>query len=263
MIREHLTDTAISHGRFIVKLAVTRQEIEAAFRLRFEVFNMELREGHPESYLSGMDQDAYDDYCDHLIVIDTEYEKVVGNYRMMSGTAAENPLGYYSETEFDLTALRDLPGAKLELGRSCVHKDFRNASVIGLLWRGIASYIDNYNIRHLFGCASLHSSNPAEVSVVYSYLNRFHRADSRYHVRPLRRLKDVQMLSFCDREQAFSIMPPLMKGYLRLGAQICGEPAYDPVFGTTDFLILLDTEKLLGRYRRKFFSVAPEPACTA
>ncbi len=262
-MREQHADRVISHGRFTVKLADTQQEVEAAFKLRFEVFNRELGEGVGESYLTGMDRDLYDDYCDHLVVIDTESEKVVGTYRMMPGAAAEDSVGYYSETEFDISVLRSLPGAKLELGRSCVHRNYRNASVIGLLWRGIASYVDTYDIRHLFGCASLHSSNPAEISIVYSYLNRFHRAHERYQVRPLRRLNDVHMLPFSDREQAFSAMPPLMKGYLRLGAQICGEPAYDPVFGTTDFLILLDTEKLLERYQRRFFAEEQERLCAA
>lgn len=262
-MREQLADMAISHGRFTVKFAVARQEIEAAFKLRFEVFNLELSAGLPGSYLTGMDKDAYDDHCDHLVAIDTESEKVVGTYRMMPGVVAENSVGYYSETEFDLTAFRNLPGAKLELGRTCVHRNFRNASVIGLLWRGIASYVERYDIRYLFGCASLHSSNPAEASVVYSYLNRFHRAGERYQVYPLRRLNDVRMLPFSDREQAFSAMPPLMKGYMRLGAQICGEPAYDTVFGTTDFLTLLETEKLLERYHRRFFSGEPERVCTA
>jgi putative hemolysin len=250
-------------GRFVVKLATKREEIESVYRLRFKVFNQELREGLSESYITGMDQDAYDDYCDHLIVIDTESEMVVGTYRMLPGAVAENSIGYYSETEFDLASIRSLPGTKLELGRSCVHRNFRNASVIGLLWRGIASYVDKYDIRHLFGCASLHSSNPAEISVVYSYLHRFHRADGRYQVQPLRRLNDVQILPFSDREEAFSSMSPLMKGYLRLGAQICGEPAYDPVFGTTDFLVLLDTEKLLDRYQRRFFREEPQRVCAA
>ena len=263
MMRSHRSDIAISQGPFAVKLAVKEEEREAAFRLRFEVFNLELGEGLPESNLTGMDKDVYDDYCDHLVVIDSVSEKVVGTYRMMPGVVAENSIGFYSETEFDLTSIRSLSDSKLELGRSCVHKDFRNAFVIGLLWRGIASYIDHYDIRHLFGCGSLHSSNPAEISIVYSYLNRFHRADERYKVQPLRRLRDVQMFSFCDREQAFSAMPPLMKGYLRLGAQVCGEPAYDHVFGTTDFLILLDTEKLVKRYQKRFFSEEQRSVCAA
>ena len=263
MTKAQFETLTISQGRFTVKLAVGKQEIEAALRLRFEVFNLELGKGLPESYLTGMDMDGYDDYCDHLIVIDTETDNIVGTYRMMPGIVAENSVGYYSETEFDLTALRNLPGSKLELGRSCVHRNFRSASVIGLLWRGIASYVAKYDIRHLFGCGSMHSSNPAEISVVYSYLNRFHRADERYRVKPLRRLREVRMLPFCDRDQAFYAMPPLMKGYLRLGAQICGEPAYDHIFGTTDFLILLDTEKLLDRYQRRFFPDAPDRVCAA
>lgn len=263
MIREQLTDTAISQGRFTVKLAVEKRDRDAAFKLRFDVFNRELKEGLPESYLTGRDKDAYDDYCDHIIVVHTERDEIVGTYRMMPGMVAENSIGYYSENEFDITAIKSIPGAKLELGRSCVHKDFRNASVISLLWRGIASYVDKYDISHLFGCASLHSSNPAEVSIVYSYLNRFHRADERYHVQPLRRLNDVHMLSFCDRDQAFSVMPPLMKESLRVGAQVCGEPAYDPIFGTTDFLILLDTEKLFASYRRRFSAEVVEHVCAA
>jgi len=263
MMRSRRADMAISQGRFAVKLAVKEEDIEAALGLRFDVFNRELNAGLPESYITGMDKDAYDDYCDHLIVIDSESEKVVGTYRMMPGVVAENSIGYYSETEFDLTSIRNLPDSKLELGRTCVHKNFRNTFIIGLLWRGIAAYVDKYDIRHLFGCGSLHSSNPAEVSIVYSYLNRFHRADERYQVQPLRRLNDVRMFSFCDREQAFSAMPPLMKGYLRLGAQVCGAPAYDPVFGTTDFLVLLDTGKVLKRYQRRLFSEEKQSVCAA
>jgi putative hemolysin len=263
MITEDFTSVAVSHERFAVKLAVEASELEAAFRLRFEVFNRELKGGLPGSYATGLDKDMYDDYCDHLIVTDMESGTVVGTYRLLPGAVAENSIGYYSETEFDLSSIRGLPGAKLELGRSCVHKDFRNASVINLLWKGIASYTDRYGIRHLFGCGSIHSSNSAVISLIYSYLNRFHKAEERLKVRPIRKLDDVRMLTFCDRVQAFSLLPPLMKGYLRIGAQICGEPAHDPVFGTTDFLVFLDTEKLLTRYRRRFFGEALEQQCVA
>jgi putative hemolysin len=263
MIRDDFADTALWRGRFMVKLAVETGEIEEALRLRFEVFNMELNAGLAGSYATGMDKDIYDDYCDHLIVMDTQNDMVVGTYRLLPGKVAENSVGYYSETEFDISAIKALPGAKLELGRSCVHKNFRNAHIINLLWKGIASYVDKYDVRHLFGCGSIHSTNSARISLVYSYLNRFHRTDERLSVHPIRILNDVRMLPFCDREQAFSLMPPLMKGYLRIGAQICGEPAYDPVFGSTDFLILLDTERLLKRYRRRFFREAPEHTCVA
>jgi len=263
MLKEDFADVAISHGRFAVKLAVEAQEIEAALRLRFEVFNRELSAGLPESYATGMDRDIYDDYCDHLIVCDTQSGMVVGTYRLLQGEVAENSIGYYSESEFDISSLRNLRGAKLELGRSCVHKDFRSAAVISLLWRGIASYVDKNEIRHLFGCGSVYSTNSAELSLIYSYLNRFHRADERFNAFPFKRLNDVRMHQFCDREQALALLPPLMKGYLRIGAQICGEPAYDPVFGSTDFLVLLDTEKLLSRYKRKFFIGEQQRLCVA
>ncbi|HET6515043.1 MAG TPA: GNAT family N-acyltransferase [Thermodesulfovibrionales bacterium] len=253
----------ISHGRFSVKLAVENHEREAAFRLRFDVFNRELHEGLSESYLTGMDRDEFDDYCDHLVVVDRENERVVGTYRMMPGVVAENSVGYYSETEFNLSAIRSLPGTKLELGRSCIHKDYRTVPIIGLLWRGIAAYVERYGIRYLFGCASLHSANTALVNIVYSYLNRVHRADERYTVDPLKRQPGVQMLSFCDRDAAHSLMPTLMKGYLRLGAQICGEPTFNPLFGTTDFFVLLDTDRLIERWRRKVLREGAEHACAA
>jgi L-ornithine Nalpha-acyltransferase len=262
-MRPHRACLAISQGRFTVKLVLEKRDLEAAFRLRFDVCNEELNKGLPESCLKGMDKDAYDDYCDHLVVIDTQSKKVVGASRMMPGVVAENSIGYYSESEFDLTAIRNLPGAKLELGRSYVHQDYRNAAIISMLWKGIAAYSEAYDLQLLFGCGSLDTANMAEINIVYSYLSRFHKADERYRVDPLKWLQGVQVLSFCDREMAFSLMPPLMKRYLRLGAQICGEPAFDRVFRTTDFFVLLDTETLLERCRRRFFREEPEHACTA
>ena len=251
------------HGRFAVKLAEEGREVESAMRLRFEVFNKELKEGLQESYASGMDKDRYDNYCDHLIVTEVTTGKIVGTYRLMRGVVAEKKVGFYSETEFDLSAIKRMPGEKMELGRSCVHRDYRNAAVVGMLWKGIAVYVERHRVTHLFGCGSLHTNNPAEVSMIYTYLNLFHRAGTHCNVRPLIRLEGVRAFSWCERESVFPLLPPLMKGYLRVGAEICGEPAYDPVFGTTDFFILLDTQKLLGRYRRRFFSEDKEPLCAA
>jgi putative hemolysin len=260
-MRHYSEDLKTEHGRFTVQLALTAGEIESALRLRYEVFNRELDEGLPGSYLTRMDKDPYDDYCDHLIVIDTCTTIVVGTYRLMPGIVAENSLGYYSESEFELSAIKQLPGEKLELGRSCVHRDYRNTAVVGLLWKGIAAYVERFNIRHLFGCASLHTTDPEEVNMIFTYLDLFHRADERFNVRPLIRPQDVETFQMYDRDLVFSMLPPLMKGYLRIGAQICGEPAYDPVFGTTDFFMLLDPGKLLDRYRKRFFGKAREQVC--
>lgn len=249
------------HGRFIVKLAEYLDELESALRLRFDVFNTELNEGLDSSYLTGLDRDCYDDYCDHLVVIDTCCNRVAGTYRLLLGSVAENNIGYYSESEFDITPVKSVMGEKLELGRSCVHRDYRNAGVINLLWAGIARYMEIYNVRHLFGCASLHTGDPAEVGMVYSYMNAFHRACDEFTVYPLKKFGSMNLPHIADRETAFGKLPPLIKGYLRLGALICGEPAYDEVFGTTDLFLLLDTEKLISRYRRRFFQEPVEMLC--
>lgn len=241
-------------GRFAVKIAEHHSELQDALRLRFEVFNEELKEGLASSFSSGLDWDEYDSYCDHLIVVDTDSGRVVGTYRLLPGFVAENNIGYYSEGEFELTLIKSLPGEKLELGRSCVHRDYRNTRVISLLWSGIARYVDLHNMRHLFGCASLHTSNPEEVCSVYSYLRAFHHAEHHLAVTPLKKPAGFSALHGIAKEEAFDKMPPLVKGYVRLGAKICGEPAYDEEFGTTDFFFILDVGELLSRYKKKYFS---------
>lgn len=248
---------------FTIKVAEYYEELEKALRLRFEVFNRELKEGLESSYSTGMDRDIYDEYCDHLIIIDNRCDKVVGTYRLLLGFVAENNIGYYSENEFDLSAVRAVPGEKLELGRSCVHKEYRNSGVINLLWAGIARYTEIYRVRHLFGCGSLHTSDPAEVSMVYSYMNMFHKAEPAFDVFPMKKLPGVDFSSIVDQKAAFEKLPPLIKGYLRLGARICGEPSYDVEFGTTDLFLLLETERLINRYKKRFFHEPNETLCRA
>lgn len=240
-------------GHFIVKLAESYSEFEEALRLRFDVFNRELNEGLQWSYVTGMDRDVYDDFCDHLIVVDTQCNRIVGTYRLLLGFVAENNKGYYSEGEFDLSAIRSIRGEKLELGRSCVHKEYRNTNVLSLLWAGIARYIEMYRVQHLFGCGSLHTSDPSEVSMVYSYMNNFHRAEPCYTVHPMKKLSGVRLYAIADKAAAFEKMPSLIKGYLRVGALLCGEPAHDAAFGTTDLFLLLETERVISRYRKRFF----------
>ncbi|MBF0505417.1 MAG: GNAT family N-acetyltransferase [Nitrospirae bacterium] len=263
MVNAQYTVLSMRSGHFIVKLVEYFEELENALRLRFEVFNRELNEGLDSSYLTGMDRDSYDDYCDHLVVIDTRCNKIVGTYRLLLGSVAENNIGYYSEGEFEMTAIRSLSSEKLELGRSCVHKNYRNAGVINLLWAGIARYTEINDVRHLFGCGSLHTDDPVEVSMVYSYMNMFHRAGAEFNVHPMKKLQSVLLSRIVDRKTVFDKLPPLIKGYLRLGALICGEPAYDDIFGTTDLFLLLETGKLISRYKRRFFQETDETLCRA
>ncbi|MFI5293948.1 MAG: GNAT family N-acetyltransferase [Thermodesulfovibrionales bacterium] len=261
MYHDAKTNFMMTQGRFLVKLAEDRSELEKALKLRFEVFNLELKKGLAISYLNGMDTDEYDKYCAHLIVIDADFDRVVGTYRLLPGFVAEFNVGYYSENEFDMTNIKNLQGEKLELGRSCVHRDYRNAQVINLLWAGIARYVELYNIRYLFGCASLCSSVTEEVSLVYSYLSRHHPAEPRYSVYPLQKVTGLRMLQVEDRREALKMLPPLIKGYTSLGANICGKPSYDAIFGTADFFVLLQTEKIMARYRKKYFQEQEEALC--
>ncbi len=248
-----------STSAFEVKIADSLEEINAALRLRFEVFNLELNEGLQSSYDSGFDSDVYDTFCDHLIVKETATGKIVGTYRLLTQEKAEKHIGFYSENEFDLSAFRSLSGRFLELGRSCVAKPFRSLAVINLLWTGIAKYLELNNITHLFGCASFHTHDPLEIAAAHAYLQLYHSMPEGFSVRPqdhCRMELPFRFLSSQQIEKAFDNFPPLMKGYLRLGAKICGEPAYDKEFGTTDFLIVLETERITEKYKRHYVKSA-------
>jgi putative hemolysin len=241
-----------STSTFVVKIADSLEEIEAALRLRFEVFNLELQEGLQSSYESGFDSDVYDTFCDHLIVKEKSTGKVVGTYRLLPQSKAGSNLGFYSENEFDLSNFKKHPGKSLELGRSCVAKEFRSLTVINLLWAGISRYVELHSITHLFGCASFHSNNSKEIATAFAYLSLFHSAPTDYHVKPLEKCAmnlPYLYLTSHDIKAIYKQFPPLVKGYLRLGAMICGEPAYDKEFGTTDFLIVVDTKQIADKYK--------------
>jgi putative hemolysin len=129
------------------------------------------------------------------------------------------------------------------------------------LWAGIAKYVELYNIRYLFGCASLCSSVPEEISLVYSYLYRHHLAESGCLVYPLKKVSGLRMVQVEDRREALKMLPPLIKGYMSLGANLCGEPSYDAIFQTADFFVFLETEKMMARYRKKYFPEQEEALC--
>lgn len=242
-------------SRLLLKQAATDKEIESAMKLRFEVFNLELNEGLQSSYLTGIDTDQYDKSSDHIIVIDTAKDMVVGTYRLLAGSKAEKGMGFYSETEFEMSSFKKLDGEKLELGRACVHRDYRGSAVLNLMWAGIARYIERYNISYLFGCGSIHNINPYIVSSVYSFLWKNYMADERFKVTPLKKVPDFDPeLTNYDKGMVTKHVPQLLFAYLRLGARICGEPAFDEQFGVSDFLIILDRSKLIDRYKKHYMS---------
>lgn len=243
----------IRTDRLLVRQAVSGSEIEDALRLRFEVFNVELNEGLQTSWHTGQDTDQYDALCDHMVVVDTVENRIVGTYRLLPGNRVEHGPGYYSETEFEMSSFRLLSGNKLELGRACVHKDFRGSAVLNLMWAGIARYVEQHDIGFLFGCGSIHSINPITVSTIYAYLSRFLTHES-LRATPLKKIPGFQLPETFDKNEAARSIPPLLLAYLRLGAQIAGEPALDEQFGVADFLVVLDRAKLTQRFSKRYFS---------
>jgi putative hemolysin len=239
---------------FEVKIATDPREIEQAQRLRFEVFNLELNKGLKASYARGLDADEFDPYCDHLIVRDLRSGDVVGTYRLMRGAQARRHLGFYSEKEFNLAQIMQLEGELMELGRSCARKDFRDRALLPLMWEAIAEQVRLHHVRYLFGCGSLYSTDSSEVSAIYSLLKRnYYSADDR-RVFPMEKCKFHGLLddaTIADEQALFQRLPSLIKGYLRIGALVCGPPALDVEFDTADFFLLLDFAGLKEEYLKR------------
>jgi putative hemolysin len=221
-----------------VGLASSAADILAAQALRFEVFNLELDEGLVHSYDTGLDADAHDAVCDHLVVTETHSGQVVGTYRLQTGQRAAQGLGYYSEREFDFAPFEAMRGQMLELGRACIHRRHRNFAVLNLLWTGIAQYARDHGARYLVGCSSLTSQLEAEGLAAYAHLKRAHLAPGPWRTDPL----PAFTCSGADSPAPSPPIPRLLSAYLGLGACICGEPAIDREFRTIDFLTWLDIE---------------------
>ncbi|MCB1176469.1 MAG: GNAT family N-acetyltransferase [Leptospiraceae bacterium] len=242
-----------------VRLAENQLEVEKTLQLRYNVFNLEMGEGLPQSAATQKDRDEYDYYCDHLIVVDKNRDdQIVGTYRIQKRETARENMGFYSENEFDLRSLYRLEDEVAEVGRSCVHPEYRNGSVISLLWAGIGEYIQKHNIRYLMGCGSIHSTDPLAASEVYAFLKaKDGLADNRFSIEPLDAYKIKGFnpnFQIDDLKTISKKIPPLIKGYLRLGAKICGVPALDPVFKTTDVFVLFDSTEITERYLNKYLS---------
>lgn len=237
--------------QFGVRLAETIADVEAAQRLRFEVFNLELRKGLADSFVSGRDEDRFDTVCDHLLLEDIS-GRIIGTYRLQSGRNASLRLGYYSEQEFDFTPYETLRPQMLELGRACIAREHRSFQTLCLLWRAIAIYAEQRGLRYLIGCSSLNSQSEAEGSETYRKLQPFLND-------PELRTVPVYPYYFCcgpeDRPVQVKI-PKLLQGYLSMGAKICGPPAIDREFKTIDFLTFMDLQTLPAVARVRFLEAA-------
>ncbi len=239
---------SIELGKYEIRLAETVAERDAACRLRFKVFNIELGEGLESSYQTGLDQDQFDLFCDHLIVEDRSRREVVGTYRMQSGSTAREKLGYYSEQEFDFSPYEAIRSEVLELGRASIDREHRTSEVLTLLWKGIAQFARFYQLRYLIGCSSLNSRDPREGWSMYRQLEPF-LAPEALRTQPTCSYELPADLSEASEQVK---VPKLLKTYIAVGARICGAPAWDRDFGTIDFLTLLDLAQLSSAARNRF-----------
>ncbi|OGB27449.1 MAG: GNAT family N-acetyltransferase [Burkholderiales bacterium RIFCSPLOWO2_02_FULL_57_36] len=245
------TDTTLDAPRLTLSFAATREEVREAQRLRYKVFVEAAGLPRPAHH-NGLDQDEFDQYCDHLIVRDSSTSQVVGTYRVLGPDAARRRGRYYSEQEFDLRKLDHLRDRIAEAGRACIHPDYRSGGVIMLLWAGLAAFMERKKCDYLIGCASIGLAHGGhDAAAIYHGLNDANIAPPEYHVIP--RLP----YSIGKREPGYRPkIPPLIKGYLRSGAWVCGEPAWDPYFHCADLFMLLPLAKLDSRYARHYLREA-------
>lgn len=234
-------------GRLAVRLATGPGDIEAAQRLRWRVFAEEYGATLSPD-VPGLDRDPFDRFCEHLIVEDVASAEVVGTYRVLFPERARLAGGLYIETEFDVERLEPVRGAIVELGRSCVHPDYRTGGAIMLLWAGLGELLAGTSCRYLVGCASVSGAGEGRyAATLWRRLWVEHAAPERFRVSPKRPLRAEPLAGGCE-----AVVPPLLKGYLRAGAMLLGEPHVDPAFGCVDVPVMLPLERLETRYARRF-----------
>ena len=249
----HGADTGAPVGRQGIEVtwAKHQDEVRQAQRLRYEVFAGEMG-ARLSTSVPGHDVDLFDDYCEHLLVRDAQTQEVVGTYRVLTPVQARRVGSTYSDTEFDLTRLRALRERMVELGRSCVHADYRQGGVIMALWGALAEFMVRNQLDTMVGCASIPMLHNGVVSgdaaaSIWQQLKQTHLAPIEHHVLPRLPLPVERLDGTLDIEP-----PALIKGYLRLGAKILGAPAWDPDFNTADLPMLMRIADMPSRYRKHF-----------
>jgi putative hemolysin len=258
-----------SAPRYTLLLSTDPALIEAAQRLRHDVFTSEPGfevSGASPGFEAGRDADRFDEYCDHLLVREENSGELVGCYRMLPPPGAIAAGGLYTATEFDVQGLDPLRPSLVEMGRAVVREDHRNGGVVLLMWAGILAYLDRCGYDYVTGCVSVpvqgSDDDPpgSQIRGVRDFVRRRHAAPAQYTVHPYRPVT-VDGRALDDIEPPARVaVPPLMRGYLRLGAQICGDPAHDPDFGVGDFPALLDKRQADVRYLKRLRSVGAAAA---
>lgn len=239
------------HKNYRVMTASFPQDLEKILKLRHKIFVDDL--GRKAQNLE-VDFDRYDLMGDHIMIIDRTKDKVIGTYRVISSQFADT---FYSENEFHIDELKARPEAKVELGRACIHSDYRNGITLHLIWRGLARYVQLTDSRYLFGCSSIFETEPEKVQDVLHQFSNDQWGDE-FDIRPTNKYRfpntkfDLTSKKDADPKSVKKI-PPLLMGYLKAGAKIYGEPALDAPFYCSDLFTILDMEKITPQYHNKYF----------
>lgn len=251
----------IRAGNLEVFIAVDDKDIVAAQSLRYQVFFEEMGAmASEETKLSKIDADEFDRVCDHLLVVEHKENgsyRVVGTYRLLRRSAMHKIGKFYTDSEFNIEGIKKYHGEIMEVGRSCVHPDFRNRSVMQLLWRGIGAYVSKYNVGLMFGCASFTGTDPKLHATALSYLHHYHTAPEEICPSALKeRYVDMNLIpkENIDVKEAFSSLPPLIKGYLRLSGYIGRGAVIDHDYNTTDVSIVVKTDMVTDKYATRYGS---------
>ena len=249
----------ITYKNFTIKIAENNLEIKKAQSLRYKIFFEEKKIKKKKlKFLLQRDYDFYDKISDHLIIIDNNRkvkDNVVGTYRLLRGNFAKLYKGFYTEQEFDISNLKKNFSSKniLELGRSCIHPEYRSGIILKLLWQGISKYIKIYKIKLLMGCASFNGTNPRKFEDEFSLLYKCYRLPRNYDVDSLQN-NQISLKKNFDNFTILNKLPPLIKGYLRAGGLVSKNFYIDREFETIDYCVIMLTEKIVSRYHKKFLN---------
>jgi len=259
-IRAYRPHTGIyeENSRYIIKTVQNGTELMEVLKLRYEVFYSEYVGVVTDEGVPGIDVDKFDIQCDHLAIIEKKSGKTVGTYRLNCTRFNKK---FYSEKEFKMKSITELKGHKIELGRACVHPDYRSGATIAALWKGLGAYMKATDARYMFGCSSIHAEDTFQIALIHHWLEKYMDEDHK-NVRPRKKFRDSRLEQTVEttfekrfapfREAAGCLVPPLLQSYLKAGGTVCGTPANDRSFRCYDYLTLIDREKMDKAFVRKF-----------
>lgn len=245
------TPMILAQARFSVRFARNKKEVKQAQKLRYKAFIDEFGVEFPSKQL-GIDEDRFDKYCLHLLLIDEDNQKIVGTYRLLTSQGAKEAGGWYSTNEFDLSPLKPLMPKMIEIGRVCIHKDYRLGKGVALLllWRGLAEAMKKLNCRYFIGCGSVSIRDGGAYAVqVYKKIQEKGAFINQEYFIKAKNPLDLNLA--LQEKQEYPGLPVLIRGYLKLGAVVCSLPSVDPIFKTADMMILFDKEKCNQHYLKK------------